>query len=1366
MATDNQPQESDLDERMDVDDAENADDSDEEGGFRIDEDIYIPPPPVKFSQANKEVPRLIISQIVNMNFKSYAGQVVIGPFHECFSAIVGPNGSGKSNVIDSMLFVFGYRASKIRSKKISVLIHNSNEHPNINSCEVAVYFRKIIDKEDGGYEDVPDSEFIISRTAFKDNSSYYELNKKKVQFKEIAKILKSEGIDLKHNRFLILQGEIEQIAMMKPKAQNEHDVGMLEFLEDIIGTDRYKEPLERLFTKMEILTEKVAERTNRLKVVEKERESLKEPMEEAADYLKLENIIIELRNKLYHCQKYEVTQTLKEKEEKQAELEADINKLKEELTQIRQEKDEINQNLKEKCKKWDSIQQKQDAAQAKFDALKKRDEALYAELVATNKRRKENQAAVKTEESNLEDLKKVPQKSAEGIEECEQLVEKQLVAQKKEEEKLQTIMNGLREKTEPLLKERAEFETKLIDFRKNIDEAKAAFDIAESELQIYTSVEKTEKEKLEVLQKTLKETIDTFKDRKEKLVSFETKIPATEKSLAQAKKKLNELNNKEIELNNKLRQKRVTFEDQKSAMHANKSRNAILDALMQEKSSGRIPGIFGRLGDLGAIDAKYDVAVSTACKPLDNIVVDTVNTAQACIQFLRDHNIGRATFIPLEKQERFIPNCRQKITTPENVPRLFDLIKVNDERILPAFYYGLQNTLVANDVDQATRIAYGPTRFRVVTLEGELIELSGTMSGGGKSVAHGRMGQKVKRNELSPQDLENLQTELDQIYEMCNQIRRDQQPLKEQIETLTVGLNEMVVNKKKFAIEVQTLEKQGPLLKAQLKAQEKKVAESICDLKKTEELEKNVEVAKKKLEKVQERSQSTEDEVKRINHKIDEISGNRVKEQQKIISNIVKAIEKAKSEICRLQVAVKTAERNSQKTEQKIQDLKANIKTCEERLKDMQRERTEIENEAREVQFEIDSYAEALNERNEAGGSLKGKLEELQTRETKIKALKIDLDLKFSDSKKMLSELSRKIDEYIKRISSLKLNQILNEQVPELPEFSEEEIEGMDGRTIEANLKAAKERLPEKAPDVRIIKEYLEKNAIYMERAAQLQEVTDERKKIRSSYDMVKRRRMEEFFVGFSEITSKLKEMYQMITLGGAAELELVDSLDFTEGIVYSVRPPKKSWKQISYLSGGEKTLSSLALVFALHHYKPTPLYFMDEIDAALDFKNVSIVGTYIKERTQNAQFTVISLRSEMFELADTLVGIYKTHNATKSVTVNMKTVFITNPAIEKFETDRKKRMVTTKKSQSSQSQYSNEAPVLQPISLSCPNTRVSLSENRLPTKENDQQVINENDQSVINNSRNSNESNHSSSPKKADSSLTTPVAKRRRLQT
>lgn len=118
---------------------------------------------------------------------------------------------------------------------------------------------------------------------------------------------------------------------------------------------------------------------------------------------------------------------------------------------------------------------------------------------------------------------------------------------------------------------------------------------------------------------------------------------------------------------------------------------------------------------------------------------------------------------------------------------------------------------------------------------------------------------------------------------------------------------------------------------------------------------------------------------------------------------------------------------------------------------------------------------------------------------------------------------------------------------------------------------------------------------------AELEDITSQRNLVRQEYESLRRQRLDEFMAGFGVISLKLKEMYQMITLGGDAELELLDSMDpFSEGVVFSVRPPKKSWKNISNLSGGEKTLSSLALVFALHHYKPTPLYVMDEIDAAL----------------------------------------------------------------------------------------------------------------------------------------------------------------------
>lgn len=1307
--------------------------SDEGDGIRID-DVYIPPPPNTFN-SNDNQKRLIIKKIVNINFKSYAGEVVIGPFHECFSAIVGPNGSGKSNIIDSMLFVFGYKANKMRFNKMSALIHSSHEHPNIESCTVSIYFEKVLDKLINN-EIASENQIIISKTAFKDNKSFYELNGKRVQFKEIAKFLRNEAVDLDYNRFLILQGEVEQIAMMKPKAQNEHDTGMLEFLEDIIGTSRYKEPLEKIMDKIDVFTETLNEKCNRLRIVENERDQLKAPMNEAVQYIKVENKKTKLQYKLYHCKKFRNIININKLNEQQEELFEDGQKLEEDIENINTERKLMNEKMNKQCEKWKVIQDEFDVARAKFDEIKKRDDALHAELIETNKRRKSNIQLMKTEKKSLVQLQSVPKKNEELIEEHEKFIKKTMANQKKEEAKLKPLMDALNKQTEPFIKERCKYETELISHREKIDKAQAVFDVAESAFKLYTSVEETEKEKLNKLQEALNTAVQTIKNHNEKLSSCKIKIPTTEKTISEIGKKLEKLKIAETEVDNQLKKTRQHVEVQRCAMQAKRSRNKVIDALMEEKNKGRIPGIFGRLGDLGAINSKYDVAISTACGPLDNVVVDTVDTAQICIQFLRDNGIGRSTFIALEKMKRFLPQCRQKIQTPENVSRLFDLIQVKDKRVLPAFYYGLHDTLVANNLDQATRIAYNTKRHRVVTLKGELIETSGTMSGGGKTVLRGRMGQSVIERQSLSVDIKALEQSLETTYAESNRLKLETKLLDDQIVILSLQLKNMRIDRDKYTIELKRFNENLLLLKSQLKIQEKKAASSVSNPVKVKELIKAVQDAKKLLDKVSQESGAIERKVVQINQKIEELSVDHVKEQQEKIMNLNQAIDEAKSEICKLEIAIKTAERNIQKTEQRILMLERDVHNCEKRIHDIQAEKRECEVEGKILLEISEKCGEELMKKEEVLASLKAECDELQKNETKLKALKIDLDQKLKDNEKLIRDLNQKINEYQTKINSLRLNPLPGENPQELIELTENEVALLDVKTLTANLSSMKEHFPSEIPNMQIIEEYQQKNILYMQRSAEVEVITEARNKLRSAYDMAKRRRQEEFFVGFSEITSKLKEMYQMITLGGAADLELVDSLDpFTEGIIFSVRPPKKSWKNISNLSGGEKTLSSLALVFALHHYKPTPLYFMDEIDAALDFKNVSIVGTYIKERTKNAQFIIISLRAEMFELADTLVGIYKTHNTTKSTTINLLNMYNENPALALQEKERQERFKSRKIcTQIGSRQY---VTMSQPIASTCPariNSMISnknlkidtvcMNTNVPPKKEHDQIIL------------------------------------------
>jgi structural maintenance of chromosome 4 len=279
----------------------------------------------------------------------------IGPFHKCFSAVVGPNGSGKSNVIDAMLFVFGKRAKKLRLNKVSELIHKSDgvkDNPP-EYARVSVYFQEIIDTGDGDddYKVLPNSDTIVTRIAKKDNSSTYRLNDKNSSFKEIANYLCSKGIDLDNNRFLILQGEVEMISMMPPKGKTENDEGLLEYLEDIIGSSQFVEATNIAAEKVDSLTEVRQEKLNRVKAVEREKDNLEGAKEEAEALLKAEREIRRKQSIMYqiHVMKAEkevakyneqrnaVSEQLQVERERVAKAYGRIKEIESDLTEQRQD---------------------------------------------------------------------------------------------------------------------------------------------------------------------------------------------------------------------------------------------------------------------------------------------------------------------------------------------------------------------------------------------------------------------------------------------------------------------------------------------------------------------------------------------------------------------------------------------------------------------------------------------------------------------------------------------------------------------------------------------------------------------------------------------------------------------------------------------------------------------------------------------------------------------------------------------------------------------------------------------------------------------------------------------------------------------
>ncbi|XP_016358777.1 structural maintenance of chromosomes protein 4 [Sinocyclocheilus anshuiensis] len=1219
----------------------------------------IPPPPPPAMSSEPGAPRLMITHIVNRNFKSYAGEQILGPFHKRFSCIIGPNGSGKSNVIDSMLFVFGYRAQKIRSKKLSVLIHSSDAHPDIQSCTVEVHLQKIIDKEGDDYNVIPNSSFYVSRTAAKDNSSSYHISGKKATFKDVGTLLRSHGIDLDHNRFLILQGEVEQIAMMKPKGQTEHDEGMLEYLEDIIGSCRLKEPINILCRRVESLNEQRGEKLNRVKLVEKEKSALEGEKNKAVEFLSLENDVFKKRNLLCQFYVHDLQKRVSAKEAEKQQIQEDTKELSDKSSQLTEEMKTKNEELKGVEKKLTKLTKFIESQKEKFTQLDLQDVEVREKLKHTKSKTKKQQKQLQKDKEKLEEVRSVPASSEKVITEAsaqkEELEKKKLV----EEQKLAQVMESLKEETSGLQEDKEKKEQELLELSKTVNQTRSRMDVAQSELDIYLSQHNTAVSQLNQAKDALQEAVDTLRERRAAIKHLNVRIPQCEEQLKKDEQELEQISEQDQQKRLQVGDMRQKVAEAKSSLSTNRSRNKVLDSLMQQKRSGKIPGILGRLGDLGAVDEKYDVAISSSCGSLDNILVDPIDTAQRCVTFLKTQNIGVATFIGLDKMKVW-QQSMGSISTPESIPRLFDMVRVKDESVRPAFYFALRDTLVARDLEQATRVAFQKDkRWRVVTLQGQIIEQAGTMTGGGGRVMKGRMGSSVCA-DVTQEQLDKMESELNKELTQLQDWQQRKHQLEEKVHKARRELRDMKNTLEKYTASIQSLTEQELHLKTQIKDLEANVISAAPDKAKQKQMEKSLEVYRKDFEAASTKAGKVEAEVKRLHTLIVDINSHKLKAQQDKLDQINTQLDECSSAITKAQVAIKTAGRNLKKSEDSVSQLEKEMGENEKLMEELTEQLKKLEEAAGEIMQTYQQAEEALPEVQEQHRGVLQQIKALQEQEHALQKESLSVRLKVEHIDTAIAECHNKIKHWEREASRLSLHPI--DRAPEeLPALNPEQLEDIGNPDVIKNeIALLEDRCSNMKPNLGAIAEFKKKEELYLQRVAELDDITTQRDAFKRGCEDLRKQRLHEFMAGFNIITNKLKENYQMLTLGGDAELELVDSLDpFSEGIMFSVRPPKKSWKKIYNLSGGEKTLSSLALVFALHHFKPTPLYFMDEIDAALDFKNVSIVACYIYEQTKNAQFIIISLRNNMFEMADRLIGIYKTHNTTKNVAINPKTIVL-----------------------------------------------------------------------------------------------------------
>ncbi|KAK3942019.1 structural maintenance of chromosomes protein 4 [Diplogelasinospora grovesii] len=945
---------------------------------------------------------------------------------------------------------------------------------------------------------------------------------------------------------------------------------------------------------------------------------------------------------------------------------------------------------------------------AKFDQERVKFEEKKKFL--TDKRKKLEKTIANSENSAAE--------AEQTIEQCGEEIETrtQEIAQleqqvKQEEAELAKIRDSLKGKTQEFSDQIAAKQKSLEPWKDKINQKQSAIAVAESEMAILKEKANAGAVALEEMEAKIAAIQESQAAKAEEMKECQAEKAKLEKEAGKVEAELEQLAQVEPKLRAKLSNARQKADEARSSLSATQTQGNVLTALMRMKESGRIDGFHGRLGNLGTIGQRYDVAISTACGALDNFVTDTVEAGQQCIEYLRKTNLGRGNFICLDKLR---VRDLSPIQTPENAPRLFDLVKAKEDKFRPAFYHALQDTLVAKDLAQANRIAYGAKRWRVVTLDGELIDKSGTMSGGGSTVKRGLMSSKLV-SDTSKEQVAQLETDRDALEQKFQDFQERQRELEFRLRDVRDQIPRLETKMQKINLEVESSAKNLADAQRRIKELSKEHQPSATDDNRLVVLEKEIAKLNREVEKLHGETASVEDEIKYLQDKIMEVGGEKLRAQRAKVDSLKEEVSSQNEQVSEAEVRKVKAEKQKIKLEK---DHAKASKELDAAIADFGRLEGEIQNQgatAENFQSRVEEAREIVAVKKQELAELKSELDEKTSELNATRAVEIEMRNNLEQNTKIQHEAQRQLRHWEEKLGKLVLQNIedlegapapvsqqptttatttedsededadpnaqlqaeasmadgtmqsesANDQTItgptgsgrsgplQLPRYTRDELADMSKSTLKGEIAALEEKTQNVNVDLGVLAEYRRRVEEHAARSQDLASAVSQRDAAKKRCDDLRRLRLEGFMEGFSTISLRLKEMYQMITMGGNAELELVDSLDpFSEGILFSVMPPKKSWKNISNLSGGEKTLSSLALVFALHHYKPTPLYVMDEIDAALDFRNVSIVANYIKERTKNAQFIVISLRNNMFELAARLVGVYKVNHMTKSVTI------------------------------------------------------------------------------------------------------------------
>jgi|TARA_B100001971_G_scaffold204481_1_gene220681 chromosome segregation protein len=1145
-----------------------------------------------------------INKMVMNGFKSFAKHTEI-LFNESYNCILGPNGSGKSNVLDALCFVLGKSSSKsLRAEKSANLIYNGGKLKKPSKQgEVSIFF-------DNSKKTFPteDTEVKVTRIVRHSGQSIYKINDQTRTRQEIVDLLSIARIN-PDGYNIILQGDIIKFVEMHPDQRRD-------LIGEIAGISVYEEKKHKALLELQ----KVDERLNDTEIVLTERNTyLKELKKDRDQALKYKDMSDKIKQNKASYLKLQIDRKEKEKNEQQKKL------------------DETNDELKKTNEKVGTLRALNEEKRKEIEQISKDiEEKGNVEQVSLNKQVEELKIEVTKKTARIDTIKNEITKISNRKNELENSIKETQDKIKELEADKENMQNDIDSKN----KERDEITKKIQDFRgKNKLE-----DIAEIEQQV-EEIDKKSEEMEKQVQATREQQHNLIREKDS--ITHETSVidaqinkvtdieQENKKRLDEVKNKRDEFKSSTLELTKKLE------EDSESAARLSATRKKIyysnveleklqakqlstkemsyMDVAIKKIIDLKKPGIYGTVAELGNVQSKYALALEIAAGfKLKSIVVEDDKTASECIKYLKDNKLGVVTFFPLNKIKSNSVKAEAKKLSGSNGSHglAIDLITF-DAKYKKVFDLVFADTIVVDNIDVARRLGIGSAKF--VTLDGDVAEKSGGMRGGFRLKRKHSMGFKeqdiVKEIEKHEVQIKELKNTIDAL----EKTRTENEQVISNLRTKKAGLEgEIIKTEKSLHLEASDLEA-SEQKKTSLQGHESEIDKKIVLVQeKISAL--NNELAAIKTEKQKLRASISQlsnptliAELNAFEEKSKELNEDMIRIDSEIKGIDIQAEDVYKKELEKTNAIIKGIEKEDEGFNNELEELTSVVNEKNEELKkketlaeDFYAKFKGMFHKRSEIDQEIQKNQATMNNRQD------------DSRKVEVRAN--TLSLKLAEMQSILSGLNLEFQQY----EGVKLNLEKNEE-----QFKNDirKFERMQQEIGSVNMRALE------------IYDDVEKQ--YNTLIEKKNMLGREKEDVLKMMEEIEGKKKELFMKIFDVVNTNFQKFFSMLTTKGEATLVIENEENpFEAGLRINVKITGSKFMDIRSLSGGEKTLTALAFIFAIQEHEPAAFYVLDEVDAALDKHNSEKLAKLIRQYSNNAQYLIMSHNDSVISEADSLYGV------------------------------------------------------------------------------------------------------------------------------